>query len=116
MWGFNGNSGRREEEHHAELVAYLEDKFAGYYLPKHQSQGWAMTLNDIWATGKRLIIGYDNDKVYPKYQLTWPPVIHRWPNVKTRNNLYKKIERFEEQNIHESLDDFHKSVSYLLQQ
>ncbi|XP_043284812.1 uncharacterized protein [Venturia canescens] len=83
-------------KYHEELIAFLEKSFAGYYLPKNNTKGWGMTLDDIWATGKRLIIGYDHSKVWPSHESTWSPVTHRWPDVKTLDDLYSKVHKYEE--------------------
>ncbi|XP_020709537.2 PI-PLC X domain-containing protein 1-like [Athalia rosae] len=71
---------------HRRLVAYLEEQFADYLLPK--SYGWSTTLESIWASGRRLIIGYDESNVVPLYDTIWPCVTHQWGNVRTMSDLY----------------------------
>ncbi|EZA49390.1 PI-PLC X domain-containing protein 1 [Ooceraea biroi] len=78
---------------HHDFVAFLEKQFAGYYLPK--GYGWTSTLNTIWTTGKRLIIGYDEKRVVSRYESVWPCVTHQWGNVRTIEDLFNYLNRIE---------------------
>lgn len=78
---------------HAKFVAYLEEEFADYLLPK--SYGWSATLDTIWASGKRLIIGYDQSSVVPLHDSIWPCVTHQWGNVRTISDLYTYLNGIE---------------------
>ncbi|KAG5309829.1 PLCX1 protein, partial [Acromyrmex insinuator] len=78
---------------HHDFVAFLEEQFAGYYLSK--SYGWASTLNTIWSSGKRLIIGYDERRVVSRYESIWPCVTHQWGNVRTIEDLFNHLNRIE---------------------
>ena len=78
---------------HSELVSYLENQFRDYYL--NHDQGWSITLNDIWSTGRRLIIGYENSWMIHDHGTVWPCVIHQWGNVRTVEDLYKYLNSIE---------------------
>ncbi|XP_015593954.1 PI-PLC X domain-containing protein 1 [Cephus cinctus] len=78
---------------HHKLVAYLEKQLGDYLLPK--SYGWSTTLDNIWASGKRLIIGYDQSSVVPLYNSIWPCVTHQWGNVRSVSALYTYLNRIE---------------------
>ncbi|EFN83766.1 Phosphatidylinositol-specific phospholipase C X domain-containing protein 1 [Harpegnathos saltator] len=82
---------------HHDFVAYLEEQFAGYYLPK--SYGWSSTLNTIWSSGKRLIIGYDEKRVVSLYESVWPCVTHQWGNVRNIEDLFRYLNRIETESI-----------------
>ncbi|XP_066589301.1 PI-PLC X domain-containing protein 1-like [Prorops nasuta] len=86
--GFGGNL-----TVHRELIGFLEKEFAGYFLPK--TYGWSITLNNIWASGKRLIIGYDDARLVNQYDSVWPCVTHQWGNVRTVEDLYSYLNRIE---------------------
>lgn len=78
---------------HRDFVAFLEREFAGYYLP--QAYGWPSTLNAIWSSGRRLIIGYDNRRIVSDYESLWPCVTHQWGNVRTIEELFNYLNRIE---------------------
>lgn len=78
---------------HREFVKYLEKQFAGYYLP--YETGWLTTLNTIWSTKRRLIIGYDEKRIVNLYDSLWPCVTHQWGNVRTIEDLYRHLNRVE---------------------
>lgn len=78
---------------HTELVSYLENEFRDYYLK--YDQGWSIRLNDIWSSGRRLIIGYENSWVIHRHGVVWPCVIHQWGNVRTVEDLYKYLSKIE---------------------
>ncbi|XP_046486843.1 uncharacterized protein [Neodiprion pinetum] len=78
---------------HAKLVAYLEEQFADYLLPK--SYGWSTSLETVWASGKRLIIGYDESSVVPLYDSIWPCVTQQWGDVRTISDLYTYLSGIE---------------------
>lgn len=82
---------------HQQFVKYLEKQFADYYLP--YGTGWHTTLNTIWSTKKRLIIGYDENDVLRFYDSLWPCVIHQWGNVRTIEDLYRYLNRVETNSI-----------------
>ncbi|CAL7939517.1 unnamed protein product [Xylocopa violacea] len=88
--GFNNLS-----DHHA-LVSYLEDEFRDYYLTN--SYGWGIKLNDIWSTGRRLIIGYENTMIVQSHASMWPCVSHQWGNVRKLKDLYEYLQQTESNN------------------
>lgn len=78
---------------HKLLVNYLEEQFADYILPK--SYGWSTTLDAIWDSGKRLIIGYDEKNVVPLYDTLWPCVTQQWGDVRSVSDLYNYLQTIE---------------------
>ncbi|XP_025270505.1 PI-PLC X domain-containing protein 1 isoform X1 [Camponotus floridanus] len=82
---------------HHNFVGFLEEQFAGYYLPK--SYGWTSTLNTIWSSGKRLIIGYDEKRVVNRYESIWPCVTHQWGNVRNIEDLFNYLNRIETESL-----------------
>ncbi|XP_076621706.1 PI-PLC X domain-containing protein 1 [Colletes latitarsis] len=78
---------------HRELVSYLEDQFRDYFLTSNN--GWAITMNDIWSSGKRLIIGYENTQIVREHASMWPCVRHQWGNVRSIEDLYKYLDTIE---------------------
>ncbi|XP_050587359.1 PI-PLC X domain-containing protein 1-like [Bombus affinis] len=85
--GFNNMS-----DHHA-LATYLEDEFRDYYLPNNY--GWGTTLNEIWSSGKRLIIGYENMRIVNSHSSMWPYVLHQWGNVQSTEQLFRYLDKIE---------------------
>lgn len=83
---------------HHDFVGFLEEQFAGYYLPKSY-HGWTSTLNAIWSSGKRLIIGYDEKRVVSRYESVWPCVTHQWGNVRTIEDLFNYLNRIETESL-----------------
>ncbi|XP_076287640.1 PI-PLC X domain-containing protein 1 [Lasioglossum baleicum] len=78
---------------HRRLVSYLEDELQKYFLTNRY--GWSATLNDIWSSGKRLIIGYENTQIVQEHASMWPCVRHQWGNVRTIGNLYRHLNDIE---------------------
>ncbi|XP_043466497.1 PI-PLC X domain-containing protein 1-like [Leptopilina heterotoma] len=78
---------------HRKLVAFLEEQFADYIIPK--SFGWSSTLETIWSSGKRLIIGYDEQNVVGMYESLWPSVYQQWGNVQKVDDLYEYLNKIE---------------------
>ncbi|KFB35920.1 hypothetical protein ZHAS_00002874 [Anopheles sinensis] len=85
--GFNST-----DDHHG-LIQFIRSEIEDFMVSP--SVGWDGTLNQIWATGKRIIVCYANAEVvnlYP-YHL-WPTTHHRLADVddKTRlkNYFYNK--------------------------
>ncbi|XP_053996108.1 PI-PLC X domain-containing protein 1-like isoform X1 [Hylaeus anthracinus] len=78
---------------HRKLVSYLEDQFRDYILTNNY--GWSVTMNDVWSSGKRLIIGYENTQIVQEHASMWPCVQHQWGNVRTIEDLYKHLNSIE---------------------
>ncbi|XP_055590079.1 PI-PLC X domain-containing protein 2-like [Uranotaenia lowii] len=52
------------------------------------SIGWNGTLQDIWSSGRNVILSYNNIEVVNKYpKLLWPPIEQKWANVRDVNLL-----------------------------
>ncbi|KAG7199420.1 hypothetical protein KM043_014049 [Ampulex compressa] len=71
---------------HRKFIALLEQQLASYMLPK--SATWAVKLNNVWSSGKRLIVGYDHSQAVIEHDNIWPCVVQQWGNVRTRTKLY----------------------------
>ncbi|KAK0162935.1 hypothetical protein PV327_006662 [Microctonus hyperodae] len=93
--------------HHHHLIDYLEREFADYLLqrPVHV---WKTTLDEIWSTGKRLIIGYDNSSIVLTRTSVWPYVEQQWGDVRTIGNLYKHLNKIE---MHAATEDHSYSAN-----
>lgn len=90
---------------HYELTDYLEKEFAHYLLPR-PANGWKITLEDIWNSNRRLIIGYDYASVVASRTCVWPQVGHQWGNVRTIGALYKHLNKVETQAAEESFNPY----------
>lgn len=75
---------------HEELVKYLEDHLTDVLVT---NLVWSATLNEIWATGKNVIVGYDLNKVVEKHPVTMSvSVQHKWGDVLNLPDLRKHLE------------------------
>lgn len=71
---------------HQLFVQFLEEELGDYTTPP--ALGWDTTLDAIWRTGRRLIIGYDHVEMVSQSTFLWPAVQQRWGNVRTLPDLY----------------------------
>lgn len=63
-------------------MKYLEKELSPYMATP--ALGWQATLNDVWKTGKQLIVSYNNKALVGKRtHKLWYPVIQQWGDVKT---------------------------------
>ncbi|XP_043466499.1 PI-PLC X domain-containing protein 1-like [Leptopilina heterotoma] len=81
---------------HEKLIHFLKNEFKDYIIPY---VGWYQSLNAIWSQEKKknLIIGYDDSRYIFKHLFLWPSVTHQWGNVQSVDDLYKYLQRIEEQ-------------------
>ncbi|XP_076683001.1 PI-PLC X domain-containing protein 1 isoform X2 [Andrena cerasifolii] len=79
---------------HRKLVSYLENEFRDHLFLRN-NRGWRVTLNDVWSSGRRLIIGYEHTRIAEEHASVWPCVQHQWGNVRTIADLYKHLDRIE---------------------
>ncbi|XP_044581905.1 PI-PLC X domain-containing protein 1-like [Cotesia glomerata] len=86
---------------HYQLTDYLLEQFDGYYLDRPVNV-WGTSLEDIWSTGKRLIISYDYSNIVASRSSVWPQVEQQWGNVRTVNALYRHLNKIETQAADES--------------
>lgn len=71
---------------HDSLVKYLLAHFRDYLVPA--SVSWAASVGDIWNSGRRLIISYNDEDVVDRYgDSLWLPVHQKWGNVQNLDNL-----------------------------
>ncbi|XP_015436258.1 PREDICTED: PI-PLC X domain-containing protein 1-like [Dufourea novaeangliae] len=78
---------------HRRLASFLEDEFQDYFLTN--GYGWTITMDEIWSSGKRLIIGYENMQIVREHASVWPCVRHQWGNVRSIEDLYKHLDKIE---------------------
>jgi hypothetical protein len=53
------------------------------------SLGWSATLNEIWNTGKTMIVSYNHNNIYEKQKnILWPPITQMWGNLQNVPDLY----------------------------
>ncbi|XP_012232583.1 PI-PLC X domain-containing protein 3 isoform X2 [Linepithema humile] len=77
---------------HRKLVDILSQVFEGLILkPDRGIEGLGPTLNDIWTSGKRLIICYNNKHVVNEYDWLWPPLTQAWGNQQTAEGLFEYL-------------------------
>ncbi|XP_034941497.1 PI-PLC X domain-containing protein 1-like [Chelonus insularis] len=88
--GFNSN------EDHEKFIKYLETEFADLFLLPRPRDSWAISLNEIWATGRRLILSYDHPIQQTVHSL-WIPVKQQWGDVKDIHQLKKYLDTVEEE-------------------
>lgn len=86
--GFDGRPGR-----HRLLAMVLQREFEGLILKYDAGiESLGPTLNDIWATGKRLIICYNDKRTANEYDWLWPAISQAWGNQQTAEGLFKHLE------------------------
>ncbi|XP_055603736.1 PI-PLC X domain-containing protein 2-like [Uranotaenia lowii] len=60
--------------------------------------GWNGKLQDIWNSGRTVLVSYNNGDVVQKYpNLVWPEIQQKWPNVQNIENLYSYLTSFRNQ-------------------
>ncbi|KFB35918.1 hypothetical protein ZHAS_00002872 [Anopheles sinensis] len=82
---------------HETIIDYIRERIGD--LMVSPSIGWDGTLNQIWDTGKRIIVCYANAEVvnlYPNH--LWPTTHHRTADIdnkeQLKNHLYKKHSKY----------------------
>lgn len=81
----NGFKGRKAARRHQELVSLLERELSDYMIPVSFTS-WA-TLNTLWATGKRLYVGYADDNSRRQNSFLFPAIKHLWGDVDNVDGL-----------------------------
>ncbi|KAK0183485.1 hypothetical protein PV327_001522 [Microctonus hyperodae] len=66
---------------HDFFIKYLEEQFAGYFLPVPGPYEWDTPLGDIWKSGKRLILSYNHDDLRKNRTSLWSPIAQLSDNV-----------------------------------
>jgi hypothetical protein len=64
---------------HQELQALLYNEFSPWMAP--QNLTWNVTLGQLWAMNKRLIVTYSDEANQDGVPYLWPAVKHQWGNV-----------------------------------
>ncbi|KAF7994164.1 hypothetical protein HCN44_011433 [Aphidius gifuensis] len=86
--GFEGRQGR-----HRKLISILHREFESLILkPSRGVDGLGPTLNQIWNSGKRLIICYNDKHTVNEYEWLWPPLTQAWGNQQTPEGLFEYLE------------------------
>ncbi|KAK0084684.1 hypothetical protein PV325_006594 [Microctonus aethiopoides] len=85
--GFEGRPSR-----HRRLVSILHREFGGLILkPSRGVDGLGPTLNDIWNSGRRLIICYGDKLTVNEYEWLWPSLTQAWGNQQTPDGLFEYL-------------------------
>ena len=84
--GFNRQS-------HQELISRLMDQASWSELALPKTATPDISLDEIWRTGKRLIIAYEDEAAENDNTLLWENVIHLWGNTADASSLKQYLER-----------------------
>ncbi|KAK0181098.1 hypothetical protein PV327_003410, partial [Microctonus hyperodae] len=77
--------GFEEETDHLNFIRYLEKKFSGYLYPR-VSKLWEVSFREIWISGKRILVSYDNN-IYRKSSKMWPRIPQMWGDIRPSAGL-----------------------------
>lgn len=94
-WGFRfvfaGFGKRRSISVHQLLVDFLKVEIGDLLAPP--SLTWRASLSDIWASGKRVILAYnDATTVAANGDILWSAVSQKWGDVQTLEDLHSYLE------------------------
>lgn len=78
--------GKDNKVHH-KLVHLLETELGE--LMAFREQGWDSRLEEMWTSGRRLIVAYDKEDVLPASRKLWPAVRQFWGDAQTPEQLNK---------------------------
>ncbi|XP_063230345.1 PI-PLC X domain-containing protein 1-like isoform X2 [Bacillus rossius redtenbacheri] len=71
---------------HALLEGYLQEQLGSLATPKALS--WKSTLGEVWGSGRRLIVSYNQQHLVDGSTWLWPAVAQQWGNVDTLDKLH----------------------------
>nr|CAD7452625.1 unnamed protein product [Timema tahoe] len=74
---------------HQLLETYLREQLGALTVPK--SLSWSSTLGEVWSSGKRLILSYNQQQLVASSDLLWTGVSQQWGNVDTLDGLYNYL-------------------------
>jgi len=80
----------QDEQTHVQLVRYLESEL-GNHLASRDELGWSSTLDQVWATGRRLILAYDKGEILKYSRFLWPAVRQLWADARKDEDLAKFV-------------------------
>lgn len=78
------------DDRHKELMNLIVRTMGHYMMPT--SFEYSTTLNDIWKSNKRLLVGYASKQAIES-NLLFPGAFHLWGNKETRSELEEFLER-----------------------
>ncbi|XP_049766806.1 PI-PLC X domain-containing protein 1-like [Schistocerca cancellata] len=86
--------GRRLGSVHDQLVAELRTQLGAVAaLPTAGGGGWAATLDQLWAGGRRLVVSYnDATTVAGNADFLWSAVSQKWGDVRTLDDLHDYLQ------------------------
>ena len=87
--GFSKNT-RRNRKTHSDLVEALTAGLGDWMVPFQA--GSSVTLNDLWALNRTLIVAYADDWTRTNNPLLWPSIPQEWGDKRTVNDLYTYLE------------------------
>ncbi|XP_074098536.1 PI-PLC X domain-containing protein 1 [Cotesia typhae] len=77
---------------HRRLAIMLYREFGGLILkPSRGVDGLGPTLNEIWNSGRRLIICYGDKHTVNEFDWLWPPLTQVWGNQQTAQGLFEYL-------------------------
>lgn len=68
----------------------LENELGDYFLPRSLMNEWKITLHEIWATKKRLILSY-NHNIHYNTSTLWSPIKYSRKDAQDLQDLKKFI-------------------------
>ncbi|ODN06260.1 PI-PLC X domain-containing protein 1, partial [Orchesella cincta] len=72
-------------DRHSKLAEFLNSEIGEYATP---SSLWPnATPNEIWATGKPIILSYSDPETAQQYRFLWPPLPQEWGDKRTLPEL-----------------------------
>ncbi|XP_034232763.1 PI-PLC X domain-containing protein 1-like isoform X1 [Thrips palmi] len=77
----------KDNKVHLKLVHLLETELGEMMAYRDHGQGWGSRLEDIWSSGRRLIVAYDKEDVLPASRKLWPAVRQFWGDAQTAEQL-----------------------------
>ncbi|KAF2879833.1 hypothetical protein ILUMI_26360 [Ignelater luminosus] len=89
------------ERYHDELLEMLQELFGEYILPPQQfRKRQAIALEQIWKSGKRLIISYNSREQVRKKKWLWGGIYRKWGNKNTPEGMYAYMNQVFNFHIH----------------
>ncbi|KAF5295938.1 hypothetical protein FQA39_LY12710 [Lamprigera yunnana] len=76
---------------HQTVLNLISDVFGDYILPRTYEYVHNLTLSDIWATNKRLIISYNNEDIVKANDFLWYDIVHKWADTTSVEYLYNYL-------------------------
>jgi len=89
-----------EPESHAKLVEYVERELGEYMAPSNI--GAHVTLDQLWAINKTLIVAYAHGTTRAAHPLLWPSIPQEWGDKRSVEELYSFLNAVNDQRLGDS--------------